>query len=134
VTWGLAEPPGPQTRARWASVTTEAVLAACRQEQPSPDDDNRSVRSGLTGQTSASQINLVDVFKKTIKKDIKAFPDLTNDHKWETFKQKLLVQARVQGLEDVLDPDFLTEDVASELLFEEQCKFMASVFENILQT
>jgi len=132
VAWGKAAPSGPMTRARWASVNTEEVLAAITQEQPSNEDDFHSVQSGLT--STASQINLVDAFKKSIKKDANAFPDLTNDHKWETFKQKLHVQARVQGLDDVLDPDFLTEDVATQCLFEEQNKFMASVFETILQT
>ena len=120
------------TRARWASVNTEEVLAAITQEQPSNEDDFRSVQSGLT--STASQINLVDAFKKSIKKDSKAFPDLTNDHKWETSKQKLHVEASVQGLENVLDPHFMSEDVANQCLFEEQTKFMASVFEKILQT
>ena len=35
VAWGKIEPAGPLTRARWASVTTEDVLAAITQEQPS---------------------------------------------------------------------------------------------------
>ena len=39
VAWGKAEPPGPMTRARWASVNTEDVLAAITQEQPSNEDD-----------------------------------------------------------------------------------------------
>jgi len=34
----------------------------------------------------------------------------------------------------MLDSDFLTEDVANQCLFEEQNKFMASVFKTILQT
>ena len=39
VAWGNTEPPGPQTRARWASVNTEDVLAAITQEQTSNEDD-----------------------------------------------------------------------------------------------
>ena len=52
VAWGKTEPPGPQTRARWASVNTEEVLAAITQEQPSNEDDFCSVQSGLTSTAS----------------------------------------------------------------------------------
>ena len=71
---------------------------------------------------------------KASRKTEKLFPDLTNDHKWETFKQKLFVFARTQGVEGVLDPVFLADDVEGQLLFEEKAKFMASVFEKVLQT
>ena len=37
-------------------------------------------------------------------------------------------------MEDVLDPVFLADDVEGQLLFEEKAKFMASVFEKVLQT
>jgi len=96
------------------------------------DDDSISTQSGQT--STVVQVNLVDFFRKGIKKDKKVFPDLTNDHKWETFKQKLFVSAQTQGVEDILDPVFLADDVEGQLLFEEKAKFMASVFEKVLQT
>jgi len=37
-------------------------------------------------------------------------------------------------VEDILDPVFLADDVEGQLLFEEKAKFMASVFEKVLQT
>ena len=37
-------------------------------------------------------------------------------------------------MEDALDPVFLGDDVEGQLLFEEKVKFMASVFEKVLQT
>jgi len=88
VAWGNNTPAGPTTQARWASITTDEVLEAITPRLVARDDDAISTH---TGQTSAVvQVNLVDSFKRSIKKDSKAFPDLTNDHKWETFKQKLL--------------------------------------------
>ena len=116
----------------WASVTADEVLDATTPRLVARDDDAISTHTGQT--STVVQVNLVDSFKRSIKKDSKAFPDLTNDHKWETFKQKLIVSTRTQGVEDVLDPVFLADDVEGQLLFEEKAKFMASVFEKVLQT
>ena len=107
-------------------------MAAITPRHAASDDDAISTQSGQT--SSVVQVNLVDSFRKSIKKDRKDFPDLTNDHKWETLKQKLFVSARSQGVEDILDPFFMADDVEGQLLFEEKAKFMSAVFEKVLQT
>jgi len=132
VAWGNNSPAGPTTQARWSSVTAEEALAATTLRHAASDDDAISTQSGQT--STVVQVNLVDSFRKSIKKDRKDFPDLTNDHKWETFKQKLFVSTQTQRVEDILDPVFLADDMEGQLLFEEKAKFMASVFEKVLQT
>ena len=80
------------TRVMWANVTTEQVLVFIKPRALEDKDDVISVQSVQT--SSVTQVNSVDAFKKGIKKNKSDCPDLTNDHKWETFKQKLLVTAR----------------------------------------
>ena len=89
VAWGNNSPAGPTTQGRWGSVTAQEVLGAITPRHADNDDDAISTHTGQT--STVVQVNLVDSFKRSIKKDSEAFPDLANDQKWETFKQKLVV-------------------------------------------
>ena len=130
VAWGNNSTADSTTKAMWGSVTAEKVLASIMPRPSEVEDNAFSTQSGQT--LSVMHVNLVIAFNEGIKKDKKCFPDLTNDHKWETFKQKLIFNTKIQRAEDILNPDFMPADVEGQVLLEEQCKFMMSVSDKVL--
>ncbi len=84
--------------------------------------------SSSTAKTPAEE------FRKGIKRDPKLFEIFKNDENWDAFHRKVITEARSQGVEDVLLPEFMPMTVQETALFEEKQKYMMSVFSHVLKT
>ena len=73
-------------------------------------------------------------FRRGIKRDKNNFPTFKDDKQWIRFNRDLRAEARAQALEDILDPTFVPIGPNAKDLFNEQQKFMYSVFLTTLLT
>ena len=72
-------------------------------------------------------------FKRGIKRDISAYPTLKDDKYYESFKRSVLVTARANDCEEILQPTFRPRGDADSLeLFRLKNGFMYSVFNECL--
>lgn len=87
-----------------------------------------------TSSLSTKKIDPVCEFKKGIKRDPTLFPILTHDTAWHSFNQDLIIEAKAQAVEEILQPNYVPKDLDDKLLFREKQKFMTSVFKRVLKT
>ena len=73
-------------------------------------------------------------FEKGIKRDLSAFPTLTDIKRWDGYERSLMIQAHAQGVSDVMDPTFQPIGADAIALFKRQCDFMMGVFDAKLKT
>ena len=74
-------------------------------------------------------------FKKGIKREIAAYPSLTDERYFDGFKRSLLIVAKTHECSDVLNPNYTPGSEPEEKeLFETKKAFMFSVFNANLQT
>jgi hypothetical protein len=71
-------------------------------------------------------------FKKGIKRDVQAYPDLKQDKGWDAWNRGTISQARSQDVSEVLDMKYSPNDPIDVALFGEKQKFMYAVFEKHL--
>ena len=98
--------------------------------QTKPTSSNKSPTSAAT----TLQSDPVKDFKKSIKRDSAQFPKLSDNKNWDTFVRSFVIEAKAQGLENILDPDYDPKKDEAKLLFKYQNDFMLSVFDKKLQT
>jgi len=73
-------------------------------------------------------------FKKGIKRDPSQFPTLSDFKEWDSFFRSFVIEAKAQGLNNVIDPKYRPRTDEEKSLFECQNKFMLSVFNKKLKT
>mgnify|MGYP000681102951 CR=1 FL=1 len=56
------------------------------------------------------------------------------DEKWESYNRQLVTTCRAQNLENVLQPNYVPNDITDAELYDEQKKFMYAVFEKTIKT
>ena len=96
---------------------------------PSPMATSGSSTSGSSSTRSA-----LSDFKRGIKRDPALFATFKDDSRWEAYHRTLLSQASAQGVENVLDKSYKPRTPDEADLFDEQQKYMYSVFERTLLT
>ena len=86
-------------------------------------------------QTTVGQVAPeVLAFKRGIKRDQSLFPTYKEEKDWDDWQRRTRAQATAQGVENVLDPNYvpvLPQDIE---LFKEQNKYMMAVFNTCVQT
>ena len=87
-----------------------------------------------TQQQGRSMASPLATFEKGIKRDPSLFPTLSDYKRWNTFARSLKIQAKAQGLSDVIDPDYVPIGNDAEELFKRQNAFMLGVFDSKLKT
>ena len=75
-----------------------------------------------------------DFFVQSIKRDQSLFPELKSEAYYDSWHRTFKNQARAQGLENVLDPDYVPPDEESAALHEVQKKFVYTLLEAKVQT
>ena len=73
-------------------------------------------------------------FKKGIKRDQTLFPVLNRDQGWHKFHQDFLIEAKAQGVEDILNPNYQPSNPIEQQLFLEKQKFMTAVLKRTFMT
>jgi hypothetical protein len=73
-------------------------------------------------------------FKRGIRRDLSLFPKLKQDHGWDAWKRTVVNQARMQDVQEVLDPTYVPSTPTLIALFAEKQKFMYAVFDTTLLT
>ena len=96
-------------------------------------DDSYNASPDLSYKTKRTP-DLLREFKKGIKRDPNLFPVLTRESGWDNFHQSLIIEAKAQDLEDVINPSFTPKSDDESKPFNEKQKFMCSVFKRTLQT
>ena len=96
---------------------------------PESINKNNSIYTSTT--TLSNSYTPTSAFKQGIRRDPTLFPKFKDSKFWDNFKRSLLATARAQDVEDILDPNFIPTDMD---LFNEQQKYMYSVFEKTLLT
>jgi hypothetical protein len=76
----------------------------------------------------------VDVFRRGIKLDPSVYPILKDDKLNDIWHRGMLTQARAQGVDRVLDPDYVPNTPEEWALFREMQKYMYAVLETVLRT
>ena len=122
------------------NVFRTADLNRMSSEPISPPPGPTTPMTPFTGHTkgstaSDSQIALNN-FKKGTKRDASAFPIFNNDLYYDTFQRSFLATINGQGLYDVADPDFDTDDgdQYDKQCFIEKQSFVYSVLVTSSQT
>lgn len=82
----------------------------------------------------SSIVNLVQDFKRGIKRDVSQFTPLKDEANWDNWNQSTIAQARAQDIDVVLNPSYVPTTQEETHLFLEQQKFMYAVFEKTLLT
>ena len=93
--------------------------------------------SGYTKPTTMSESQTaLNNFKKGTKRDASVYPILKNDLYYDTFQRSFLAVIKAQGLYDVTDPDYDSDDgdQYGKELFKEKQIFLYSVLVTSLQT
>ena len=85
-------------------------------------------------QNGRSATSALNTFEKGIKRDASLFPALTDYKRWSAFARSIEIQAKAQGLSDVIDPNFVPIGNEAEELFKRQNAFMLGVFDSKLKT
>ena len=75
-----------------------------------------------------------DDFKRSVKRDKAHYKVLKTNKEWDNWNRSTVATARSHGCENVLDPNYKPQTQEEKDLFDEQQKFMYSVFEENLQT
>ncbi len=83
---------------------------------------------------SSSARSPAEDFRKGIKRDPNLFDAFKNDDGWDNYKRSLEIQARAQNVSNVLDDSYVPTTNDDKELFQEQQKYMFSVFEKTLKT
>ena len=74
-------------------------------------------------------------FKKSIKREIAAYPSLKDERYFDGFKRRLFIVAKTHKCSKVLDPNYTPGSEPEEIeLFEDKQTFIFSVFNTNLQT
>ena len=74
-------------------------------------------------------------FKRGTKRDVNVYPVLRDEKQWFTWKREWTATALAQGIDDVMDPNFIpSSDPDQQALFEEKQKFAWAVLCNGLKT
>ena len=73
-------------------------------------------------------------FKKGIKRDPSQFPTLSDFKNWDSFFRSFVIEAKAQGLSNVIDPKYCPSTDEEKTLFACQNEFMLSVFDKKLKT
>lgn len=73
-------------------------------------------------------------FRQSIKKDQSLFPELLDEAYHDSWNRTFANQARAQGFENILNPNFVPADAEAAELFREQQKFMYTMLEVKVQT
>ena len=75
-----------------------------------------------------------DFFVQSIKRDQSLFPELKSEAYYDSWHRTFKNQARAQGLENVLDPDYVPSDEESVALLEAMKKYVYTLLEAKVQT
>ena len=99
---------------------------------PSPPHSVTTSDPRATPPNSSSSTQLLN-FKRGIKRDISAYPNLKDEKYYESFKRSVLVTARAHDCEETLQPTFRPRGDADSLeLFMFKNDFMYSIFNKCL--
>ena len=78
--------------------------------------------------------NLVNEFRRGIKRDMTLFLTLKDDKAWDGWRRATVAQARAQIVEEILDHNYAPSTKDEQALFDEKQKYMYAVFERTLLT
>ena len=84
--------------------------------------------------SSAPTTDAVRDFRRGIKRDQTLFPVLNRDQGWHKFHQDFLIEAKAQGVEDILNPKHKPSNANDKQLFLEKQKFMTAVLKRTFMT
>ena len=103
---------------------------------PTPPVHHSTAASGTPSAAPAptNRYTPVELFLKGVRRDVTAFPVLSDDRLQHNWHISLKSQAAAQHLENVLDTSYVPSTLDDKLLFVEQQKFMFAVFEKTLKT
>ena len=73
-------------------------------------------------------------FKKGIKRDQNLFPMLSRETAWNNYHESLVIEAKSQDLEEVINPSYVPHSKDSSDFFDKKQKLMTAVFKRILKT
>jgi len=95
---------------KWLEFTSDAFDRFIRQplnleSAPNPGNRTPSVSSSLP-QFTRSEKAVIE-FRKSLKREISAFPKLQDEKHWDNFRRSVAITARTQGIEDVLDVEYI---------------------------
>ena len=93
-----------------------------------------AVQHGLAAPAAAGTKDPVSEFKKGIKRDPSLFEVMKDEKQWDTWQRSTMTMARSQGVEDVLDANYVAPAGTPQALFHEKQKYMCSVLQRTLQT
>ena len=101
-----------------------------------PQQHMTSFPSELKQPTQSESKIALNNFKKGTKRDASVYPIFKNDKYYDTFQRSFLANLKAQGLYDVADPDYDSEngDVYEQELFQGKQSFVYSVLVASLQT
>ena len=69
-----------------------------------------------------------------VKHDPTLFPTLVRDSDFDQFKRDMVTQAQAQGVEDILDPQYMPSTPDAQALFLKKQKFMFAVLSKSFKT
>ena len=132
------DPFHPFTPDEWSQQTSTMLRTYLIQNLPDPHGPE-PVPSGPISSSrptgySPAAIELMD-FKKSIKREIAAYPSLKDERYFDGFKRSLFIVAKTHECNEVLDPTYTPGSKPEEQeFFEGKQTFMFSVFNANLQT
>ena len=132
------DPLYPFTPDEWSQQTSTMLRTYLIQNLPDPHGPE-PVPSGPISSSrptgySPAAIELMG-FKKSIKREIAAYPSLKDERYFDGFKRSLFIVAKTHECNEVLDPNYTQGSEPEEQeLFEAKQTFMFSVFNANLQT
>ena len=69
---------------------------------------------------STKPVDLVREFKKGIKRDQTLFPTLSRETAWDNYHESLVIEAKSQDLEEVINPSYVPPNKDASDLFDEK--------------
>ena len=122
----------------WHQHTSAMLRTFLIQHLPNPNGPEPILSGPISSSRptgySPAAIELMG-FKKGIKREIAAYPSLTDERYFDGFKRSLFIVAKTHECSEVLDPNYTPGSEPEEKeLFEAKHTFMFSVFNTNLQT
>ena len=117
----------------WTDITADEFLTFRMSTYGTIASGGRASLEGDRGQTDPTATAIKD-FDKSVKRDPESFPLLQDGKNWNKWWSDFQYEAHAQGLENMLDGDYVPQTASEVTLFEKQSKYMTSVLNKKLKS
>jgi len=135
-------PDGILSNRQWLDITHEDFIRYIQTPEVLDPDGSCATPESVTSSSPAphaqpqfsKQEKAVMEFRKGVRREVSAFPKLTDEKNWDNFHRSIVIIARTQGIEDFLNPNYRPRSPDERALWPEIQKYAYGVLHYILLT